>query len=272
MTSTLVTIETEIIYTNLQYKLLYGRIVSDVKNSDDFIISPTYTPSENKTVLIMGTNDTRTFQAITTPLAQDLKIVAPNGIVICKDSKGSQNRVTNMNSSLYCEIKCFSTLHFSDEESILVIGTHALSTLSSIYTQEAKKQYILQDLNRMIFQKDTKTNITLVIINTLYEVITSLDIKLEDYFKQVIEFPKEHIVRCLDEMINGKIIKLKNVESTFIVNTGSETNNVLSLVCQPEAINAFHICTKGRFRMVLESPSSHEFIILVKTNENIKGN
>ena len=122
----------------------------------------------------------------------------------------------------------------------------------------------------MLTIHNTKTTVILVITDELYKLISDLQINLDEYFKQVINFPAIKLLDCLDERINGKIIKSDEQENYDITINIGDDNKILSSISPSDINITTLIGTKGRMRFMSNGAIfSTICIIVVETNKPI---
>ena len=260
-----VLIESTIIHEYINsFKIVEVEITYNNNNKDDIIIEPTPLFEDHFTI-IMGPDDTLRFQHMTSTIGDKYDIMNPCGTIICKYNKGDTIRTSSMVSRE--KINHLSNIRFPKGNSILVLGNDTLDDFNSCYLYATKRTFLLFDLRKMIATHDTKKDVILIISDELLNMIKHLSIDLTIYFKQIISFPANKLLDCVDEMINGKIIKTNEEKTDITINIG-ENNTILSSVFQPDINITTLIGTKGRIRFMSNSTIfSTTFIIVVRLND-----
>lgn len=259
------------VYDNCE--IIYGEIIAKINTPDEIKIDQNELFSKEPTNIIIGASDAIALQHImcnSPPNKTGIKLISPSGTIIMRSNAGNSQYISNVVPN--GEIKQLSNIKFSDEKSIVVLGNNSIPDFYKCKLPSTKKSLLLIDLQRLIKKFNTKDNIILVISDELLKIINSIDINLNEYFNLVINFPANDLILCLDEMINGKIIKSIDEKFELTIDIGA-TNTILTSVFSPNTLTSNvvqHIGTRGRMRFV----SNHNqfnttFIIIVKVVESI---
>jgi len=267
-----VSIACKSIHTHDNCEIIYGEIIAKINTPNEIKIEQNELFSKEPTNIIIGASDAIALQQImcnSPPNKTGIKLISPSGTIIMRSIAGDSHYISNVVP--YDEIKQLSNIKFLDEKSIVVLGNNSIPDFYKCKLRSTKRSLLLIDLQRLI-TKFKKDNIILVISDELLKIINSIDINLNDYFNQVMNFPANDLLHCIDEMINGKIIKSIDEKFEFTIDIGA-TNTILTSVFSPNTLTSSvvqHIGTRGRMRFV----SNHNqfnttFIIIVKVVEPI---
>ncbi len=268
-----VSIACKSIHVHDDCEIIYGEIIAKINTPNEIKIEQNELFSKEPTNIIIGASDAIALQQImcnSPPNKTGIKLISPSGTIIMRSIAGDSHYISNVVP--YDEIKQLSNIKFLDEKSIVVLGNNSIPDFYKCKLPSTKKSLLLIDLQRLITKFNTKDNIILVISDELLKIINSIDINLNDYFNQVMNFPANDLLHCIDEMINGKIIKSIDEKFELTIDIGA-TNTILTSVFSPNTLTSSvvqHIGTRGRMRFV----SNHNqfnttFIIIVKVVEPI---
>ena len=262
-----VLLESTLLYEYLDYKILYIELTYNKNTRDDIIINPIPLFNKSPFSIIMGLEDALRYQNLASKIATKHNIMTPTGTITCKSEEGDSLRLSTMNSNE--KINHLSNVRFPKGNSILVLGLDSMNDFKSCCLTSTKKSFLETDLANMIKISNTRTDVIVVISDELLQIIKYLEINLNDYFKEVINFPSNKLLECLDEMVNGKIIKTNDNKSDLTISIGLN-NTILTSNFQSDINIVSSIGTKGRMRLMANSTIfSITFIIVAKTTEEL---